>query len=439
MTHFRMRQSAVLTVAIGALLAAGSATAQQSPEATAVPQAGVAVEPTASDAAPAAETRKRRKPVSRTLTPTQPDDDERRADQPAPATKTQAPALFPLAERKPPEAPSFRKGSALGKAMELYNGGQPAEARAAAEQILADTKAGAYERAYAAQLAAHAAYGAGDLAAAAGFYQQVIALDALDNNSHYGAMLNLALLQHRQKQYAESIATFDALMAQTRSADPEQLIMKGQALFALGRYPEAAASIKQAIDASPSPDPKWQALLMQAHMKDGNPADGLRLAQQVAAASPADQQAQINLAVAYQQNGSLDKAAAVLEKLREAGQLTDPSGYELLYVAYVKLDGQQQAIAVINEGLQKGILQPRFQPLVALAQSYYLSDQIGPAIDAYQRAAPLDDDGETYLNLANLLWQENRIPEARAAAQQALAKGVKQPDRAKTIIALPGA
>ena len=46
-------------------------------------------------------------------------------------------------------------------------------------------------------------------------------------------------------------------------------------------------------------------------------------------------------------------------------------------------------------------------------------------------------DGETYLNLAKiLLWQEDR-PEAKAAAKQALAKGVKKPDDAKKILALP--
>ena len=50
------------------------------------------------------------------------------------------------------------------------------------------------------------------------------------------------------------------------------------------------------------------------------------------------------------------------------------------------------------------------------------------------KAAPLDDDGETYLNLAKVLYQEDRVKEAAQAAQQALDKGVSRPDQARDII-----
>ena len=47
------------------------------------------------------------------------------------------------------------------------------------------------------------------------------------------------------------------------------------------------------------------------------------------------------------------------------------------------------------------------------------------------KAAPLSKDGETYLNLARVLHAEGRVPEAKQAAQQALAKGVKNQADAK--------
>ena len=62
--------------------------------------------------------------------------------------------------------------------------------------------------------------------------------------------------------------------------------------------------------------------------------------------------------------------------------------------------------------------------------------QIPQAIEAWQKAAPLSKDGETYLNLAKVLHSEDRIPEAKEAARQALAKGVKRADDAKKIINL---
>ena len=102
------------------------------------------------------------------------------------------------------------------------------------------------------------------------------------------------------------------------------------------------------------------------------------------------------------------------------------------------MDGREaEAIAVIEEGLAKGILEPNYEAYVALAQSYYFSKQDAKAIDAYRKAAPLDDDGETYLNLARVLWQADRIAEAKQAAQPALDKGLDTPEDARKILALP--
>jgi tetratricopeptide (TPR) repeat protein len=111
----------------------------------------------------------------------------------------------------------------------------------------------------------------------------------------------------------------------------------------------------------------------------------------------------------------------------------------VLYSTYSGIEGREKdVIAVINEGLQKGALEPDYNTYVALAQAYYFSDQPAQAITAYQKAAPLAKDGEAYLNLARVLQQENRIPEAKAAARQALAKGIKKAKDANVIIALPG-
>jgi tetratricopeptide (TPR) repeat protein len=146
----------------------------------------------------------------------------------------------------------------------------------------------------------------------------------------------------------------------------------------------------------------------------------------------------MNLASVYLQADKYDQAAAVLEKLRNSGQMTDEKEYRQLYTTYANMDGKEkEVIAVINDGMQKGVLKPDQQTYLALAQSYYYSDQIPPAIDAWHKAAPLSKDGETYLNLAKVLWQENRIPEAKQAAKSALEKGVKKPEDAKKIIALP--
>ncbi|MFC3552314.1 tetratricopeptide repeat protein [Lysobacter cavernae] len=366
--------------------------------------------------------------------------DERRAQKGAQKGQSaKAEEQYPQATRQSPETKATSKGGAkLQKMMKLYDDEKGADARAVADEIIANPASNAYEHAFAAQIGAQIAYDADDTATAMAYLNKAIEFNGLDNNGHYGAMFMLAQLQLQEDQYAESLKTFDRFFAETKSQKPEQLVLKGNVLYRLERYPEAAAVLKQAIDASPEPKAEWQQLLMATYAESGQAGEAVKIAEGLAAKNPADKRAQLNLAAVYQQNDMLDKAAVVLEKLRASGQLTDDKEYRQLYATYLNMDGKEkEAAKVITEGLEKGVLKPDYQVYLAMAQSYYFSDQVAPAIDAYKKAAPLAPDGEAYLNLARVLWQEDRIPEAKEAAKQAIAKGVKKPDDAKKILALP--
>ena len=347
---------------------------------------------------------------------------------------------YPEATRKSPDARATAKGTTkLQKMMKAYDDAKAAEARAVADEVLADDKANAYERAFAAQIAAQIAYEADDQAGAIGYLQKALSFDGLDNNGHYSAMLMLAQLQLQQDQYAEALTTFDRFMAETKTAKPEHLVLKGNALYRLKRYPEAITVLRQAVDNNPEARADWQQLLMATYAESGQPAEAAKLAEVVASKTPGDKRAQMNLAATYLQTNNYAKAAEVLERMRGAGLLTEDRDYRQLYATYLNLEGKErQAAAVIDEGLKKGVLKGDFQTYLALAQAYYFSEQMDQAIDAYAKAAPLDDDGETYLNLARALWAADRVPAAKEAAQQALSKGVKKPEDAKRILALTG-
>lgn len=355
------------------------------------------------------------------------------------AKEEKAADSYPNASRKEPGVKASSKASPkLQKMMKLYNDEKPVEARALADEIIGNSAFNAYDHAFAAQIAAQIAYEADDTATAIAYLDKALGFDGLDNNSHYNLLLMKAQLQLQEDKYQEGLTTIDRFLTETKSQDPEHLVLKGNALYRLEKYPEAAAVLKQAIDATPEPRADWQQLLMAAYAESGQGDQAIAMAEKVAAKSPSDKRAQMNLVAVYLQADKYDKAAGVQEKLRAAGQLTEDRDYRQLYATYLNLDGKEkEAVAVIKEGLDKGVLKPDHQAYLALAQSYYFSEQPGPAIDAYKKAAPLDDDGETYLNLARLLWQEDRIPEAKEAAKQAVAKGLKKPDDAKKILALP--
>ncbi|WP_238382964.1 tetratricopeptide repeat protein, partial [Cognatilysobacter segetis] len=331
------------------------------------------------------------------------------------------------------------KGTPKLQAMlKSFNDGNVAEARTAADAIIADAASNAYEKAFAAQLAAQTAIGAQDYPGALKYIDTAIAQNSLDNDAHFGLMQQRAQIQMMNKDYAAALASVDQFLAETHATDPASQVLRGNALYRLGRFADAAAVLKPAVAAAPGHS-DWEQLLADSLARSGNAAEAMKVAESAASRNPADKRARFNLVQSYLQAKQTDKAAQLLEEMRKSGQLTDDADYRQLFSIYANLEGkEQQTIDIINEGMTKGVLKPDYNVYLALAQSYYFSEQTDKAIDAYRKAAPMGKNGEAYLALAGVLRNEQRISEAKAAAEQALAKGVKHPEDAKKILALPG-
>lgn len=343
--------------------------------------------------------------------------------------------LYPQATRKQPEAKSSAKRTSdMKKMFDAFNAKDKATVLATADQLIADPDANAYEHAIAARLAGGILLNA-DNAKAMSYLQKAVDYDGLNNNEHFESMHLLAQLQLQSRQYDQALKTIERFASETGSNKPEDLAIKGNALYQLKRYPEAAEVLQRAVDGSEAPSPQVMQLLMASYAEMGQPEKAAKLAEQISASAPSDPQAQLNLASTYMQSGQDEKAAQILEKLRSNGQLTEAKDYRNLFAIYSKMDGREKdVIAVVNEGLQKKILEPDYNSYIALAQAYWFDEQTASAIEAFKKAAPLAPDGEAYLNLARALSNEGRGAEAKAAAQQALAKGVQKPEEAKRII-----
>ncbi|HEX2083779.1 MAG TPA: hypothetical protein VHF86_09900, partial [Xanthomonadaceae bacterium] len=190
---------------------------------------------------------------------------EEKGQQAAPAP------TYPNATRQEPEARASAKiGKQLEKLFDAYNAQDATTVLPLADQIIANESANAYERAIAARLAGASLLNQ-DNARALGYMQRAVEFNGLNNNEHFESMLLVAQLQLQEQKYAESLATIDKFLAETRSQQPEHLVVKGNALYRLQRYPEAAAALKQAVEASPQPDPQWLQLLMGAYADMGQP------------------------------------------------------------------------------------------------------------------------------------------------------------------------
>lgn len=329
---------------------------------------------------------------------------------------------YPDATRESPKAEnSPRLGKQIQKMFDLYNEGEDMEGAIKIAEDFLD-----------------AALGIDEYGRAISYLERAIEENALPNNNHYATMHTLASVYAQEDKIPEAVAMIDRMIAETKSKDPDVYGLKGGIHYNAGQYDQAIEAIKRAIELKTDgpPESNWLQMLMAAYNETGRDAEAVALAEQLQKQSPDDKRTLLNLASLYAQTDMTDKAAALLDDARRRGMLTEQKDYEILYAIYLNMDGKEaEAAKVIQEGLDKGILKGDAKTYTFLAQSLYFSDQVDAAIAAYQKAAPLASDGETSLALSQILTNEDRNQEAKAAAQQALSKGLKKPGEAWMVIA----
>lgn len=330
-------------------------------------------------------------------------DAARKAQQAEAKGEEAVPALYPQATRQEPDAKATRNGvKRLQKLAETYQKGEDDATIAAALDVAGNSESNDYEKAFAYQVAGNAASNKGDDAAAADFFGKALASNGLANNDHYTVMFNLAVVQYGLEQYPQALQNLDRFFAETKSDKIEARNLRGGILMAMERYGEAA-----------------------------------ELYTQLLAANPDDKTVRMNAVAAYQQAEQPEKAVALLAQAQAKGQLTDANEYRALYVTYINADRDKDAVAVIADGLAKGILKPGpdlARDYMVLGQKAYYASDLATAIEMYKQAVTMATDGEASLNLAKIYAEDGKKAEARAAAQQALEKGVEDTASAKRLV-----
>lgn len=308
---------------------------------------------------------------------------------------------FPNASRTEPTEKASQKGvrelQALSK---LYEEEKFAELLAKAVPF-AESTSNIYEKSFAYQMAAVAATESNDMARAAQYFQAALDANGLDNNSHYRMMSNLAVTQAQAEQYPAAIATIERFLSETRSEDPKYLTMKGGLLANAGRNEEAAAVFKA-----------------------------------LHAQNPSDKGLLMNAVATLQQADKFSEANALLEEARGKGLLTEAREYRALYSGLLNDEKWREAAKVIEDGAAKGIL-PQDADLAkawsVTANRAYFDEDLDAAARFYALAAPLAEDGETWLNLAKVYNQQGKKAQTREAAQKALEKGVNNREEANRL------
>lgn len=347
-------------------------------------------------------------------------------------------ALYPDATRQDPGGSfSQRLAKPIERLQKAYGeDGKEEQAIAAAQEIINSDRAKDFDKAMAYLLGGSAANDLGQDDVAAEYLSKAIELNALSNDNHYSAMMSLGSVYLNSDRFEEAAAVIKRLIDETKTQDPQVYMLLGGAYYNAGDYAQAIAPLKQALALDTEGKlEQVPAMLMQSYSETGDEAAAIGIAEEMVRRNPEDKRSLLNLAALYGNNDQADKAVALLEQAKTKGLLSTADDYRRLYSTYYSMQREKDAAAVIEEGLAKGLLPKDGQTYTILAQSLYFSDNIEGSISAAKTGAPLADNGDLALFLAQVLGQEDRNAEAKEAGRLAISKGIANPGEAWMVIA----
>lgn len=349
---------------------------------------------------------------------------------------------FPNATRKEPAKLELSESQhkKINAAYDALDEGDDAKA----EQLLTEAKgakrASKYEQALALQGLSQVAYNKDEVGTAVELNKQAIALDALDNNSQFNLMYQVAQMSIMDERYEEALTAIDdyfKVSGATNKADAWSL--KGNALYRLERFPEAGEAMKKAISLSPKPNDSWNQMLVAIYYESDNFPEAAKAAEEILAKNPNDKGVRQQLSAIYLEMEQNDKAIALLENAYKQGQLSEEKDLKQLYQLYNYVEKPAEAARVINEGLQKGVLKPSAETYKGLGDAYAINaesiedsgdsisaarkEALKKATDAYGEAVKLGADADVEMTRGHLLVEAEDWGNAKAALSSAIAKG----------------
>jgi tetratricopeptide (TPR) repeat protein len=227
-----------------------------------------------------------------------------------------------------------------------------------------------------------------------------------------------------EERYAESLAAINEWLKLSGKETGEALALKGNALYRLERYDEAISALDRAIQLSDKPQGQWYQLLIASYTDAGRTAEAATMIEGLLAKDPGNKGLAQQAANLYLELDQHDKAAAVLRGAYDRGLLTTQDDLRGLWQLYAYIGQPDQAKAIIDEGIARGIVTPDWKVWKSLGDAYATAERWQDAVAAYNKAAPGAPDGEVDFLRGQLMIQETgQVREGKAAIQQAISRG----------------
>ncbi len=220
------------------------------------------------------------------------------------------------------------------------------------------------------------------------------------------------------------------------SPEPPAHAVAAQIYYAAGRNPKALEQIRQALDKSKRPPESWYHFLIALYLEKAQYAQAEPVIRRAITAYPASADLWRSLANVHMAMGSEHEALATL-MLAYRQNMLNASEHERLIQFIAYLGVPEKAGRLLGQWRRDGTLEDSADRVRLEARLWTMARERRRAIQVLAGMADRDDDGDAYLLLGQLFFEEENWPKATEALQTALKTGdlnSRDSDRARLLL-----
>jgi tetratricopeptide (TPR) repeat protein len=271
-------------------------------------------------------------------------------------------------------------------------------------------------------------------------YQNVLAQPGLPEAMETGTRYSLAQLYVATEDWKRAAAMLESWFAVAEEPAPEAWMLLAQANFQIKRYDRALGNIDKGMAEARrrrmAPKENWYLLARMICYEKGDLPRTAAALEALARQWPKKDYF-VQLSAVYGELKDEQRQLAAMETAYRAGWIATER--ELLNMAYLYLGGDMpwKAARVLEKGIEAGQIEASAKNLELVGIALRQARENRRAIVWLERAAALAGDAEMWARLASLQLDEDASEQAVEAARKALAMGGgRRPDNTQVVLGM---
>jgi tetratricopeptide (TPR) repeat protein len=275
------------------------------------------------------------------------------------------------------------------------------------------------------QALAQVEWSRGNYRASLGFFEQAVELNTLPDQAHFTLMYQIAQLYFMQDRYDEALEKLDLWFCESPAEEITSAAYVLQASIYIQKEDCAGAvrAIDQAISVDDDPKEAWYQLKLAAQYELEQFPQAAATLEIMVSKWPGNKTYWTQLSQIYFRLKKVDQALAVQALAYRNGLLDKQT--DLLYLSslYSNSDVPFKAAAVLQNGIEAGIVESNTYHWTIVAESWYAAEELERSLLAYEQAGTAASDGVIDLRRSFILVDLERWPAALESLDLALQKG----------------